>query len=363
VAHLKAGFNAMVDGLREREERLEEARGETSRLERELAVSKATSDLAAQVAHDIRSPLAAMGAAARGLQLPGEQRELLENSARRIQDIADDLLRRYRSPSAARAEEKPRPCLLAGLIEKTLAEKRLQYKDKAGVNIVFAVAAGEARASVNPGDLQRLLSNLVNNSVEAFGQHGTLTLTLSSRDGEVFLEVKDDGRGIPPEILPKLGLKGSTHGKAGGTGLGLYHARVSVENWGGRLEIESEPGAGTTVTIALPAVPGRAVRFAALLDDDPLVHLNWKLAAKAAGAELKAFKNPEDFYSAAGSLPKDSPIYIDSELGGEVKGEDIAKDLREKGFTDLTLATGHAPAGFSHLPWLKVTGKEPPFGV
>ncbi|MDP2866153.1 MAG: ATP-binding protein [Elusimicrobiota bacterium] len=139
--------------------------------------------------------------------------------------------------------------------------------------------AAEARASVNPKDFQRLISNLANNAVEAFENGGTLTVILYSRDGEITIELKDDGKGIPPGILPKLGLKGETHGKAGGTGLGLYPARAAVESRGG------------------------------------------------------------------------------------VKGEDIAEDLREKGFSDIKLATGRSPEDFSQLPWLKVTGKEPPFGV
>lgn len=359
---LKGHFNLMVDGLRERERRLEAARTEASRLESELAISKATSDLAAQVAHDIRSPLAAMGAAARGLQLPAGQRELLERSAGRIQEIADDLLRRYRAPSADHGEEKPRPCQLAALLEAALAEKRLQYKDRAGVKIFFESAAAGARAVVEPKVFRRLASNLVNNAVEAFDAGGTVTVTLSAGAGGVTVAVRDDGRGIPPELLPRLGQKGETHGKAGGTGLGLYHARTCVEGWGGRLEIASAPGRGTTVSLWLPVAVAVEVRSAVLLDDDPLVHLNWRLAAKAAGAELKAFETPGDFYGALGSLPKDAPIYIDSELGGGARGEEIARDLHEKGYSDLTLATGHDAGAFAGLPWLKVTGKEPPFG-
>jgi len=90
--------------------------------------------------------------------------------------------------------------------------------------------------------------------------------------------------------------------------------------------------------------------------------MNWKLAAKSAGVELKAYKEPEDFLSGIDTLPKDTPVYIDSDLGNGVKGEDISKDLHEKGFTRLTMATGHNPEKFAHLAWLKVSGKEPPFG-
>ncbi|HBB66088.1 MAG TPA: hypothetical protein DCZ93_02070, partial [Elusimicrobia bacterium] len=97
--------------------RLAEVLQKASRLESELAVSKATSDLAAQVAHDIRSPLAALGAAAKDLALPEEQRRLMEGAVGRMQGIADDLLRRYRAPSAATVKSKPAVCALSGLIE------------------------------------------------------------------------------------------------------------------------------------------------------------------------------------------------------------------------------------------------------
>ena len=76
---------------------------------------------------------------------------------------------------------------------------------------------------------------------------------------------------------------------------------------------------------------------------------------------LKIFKNPADFTAQAGQLPKGAAIYIDSKLGDGIKGEDIAKDLKEKGFTNITLETGHPPEKFARLPWLKVTGKEPPW--
>ncbi len=342
--------------------RLAEVLQKASRLESELAVSKATADLAAQVAHDIRSPLAALGAAAKGLELPEEQRKLMENSVNRMQGIADDLLRRYRAPSDAHTVSKPAVHALGGLIEQVLAEKRLQHKDKTGVKIAFNNTGGEAKALVEPKELQRLISNLVNNSVEAFENGGVVAVGLSAPDGKVFIEVKDNGRGIRPEILAKLGRKGETHGKANGNGLGVYHARTTVESWGGSFKMESAPGKGTAVTIELPRAGEKAaVRLAVLLDDDLLVHMNWKMATKAAGAELKAFKNPEDFSAGIKDLPKDTPIYIDSELGNDVKGEDIAKDLHGRGFSNLTMATGHGPEKFTHLPWLKVTGKEPPW--
>jgi len=341
---------------------------EWKRLLREYALSlesqinESKANLAAQVAHDIRSPLAALGSAAKDLALPEEQRSLIEGAVGRMQGIADDLLQRYRAPSAAPVNTKPAVYALSGLIEQVLVEKRLQYKEKTGVKIEFTGASGEIKALVEPKELQRLISNLVSNSVEAFDGPGMVSVGLSAPDGRVLIEVKDNGKGIPPEILAKLGRKGETHGKAGGSGLGLYHARTTIEGWGGSFIMKSEPGQGTAVLITLPRAAARpAGRTAVLLDDDLLVHMNWKLAAKAAGVDLKAYKIPEDFAAGIEALPKDTPIYIDSDLGNGLKGENIAKELYAKGFADLTMATGHVPEEFARLPWLKVAGKEPPW--
>ncbi|KAF0125533.1 MAG: hypothetical protein FD189_478 [Elusimicrobia bacterium] len=124
----------------------------------------------------------------------------------------------------------------------------------------------------------------------------------------------------------------------------------------------TEPGKGTSVLISLPsaAKPAAGLR-AVLLDDDPLVHMNWRMAAKAAGAELNTYKTPRELAAAAATLPRDIPLYIDSELADGAKGEDIAAELHDKGFSDITMATGHGPDKFAHLPWLKVSGKEPPW--
>lgn len=352
------------------------ARRERNRLVREyqlmldLEVKSSQASLAAQVAHDIRSPLAAIGAVAGGLRLSGEERALLDGSLGRMRGIADDLLKNYRAGEGAVPEARgpepssaPVPCLLAPLVGQALAEKRVQHNKGSGLKL--ELRGGEAGIAVlaDPKELQRMLSNLLNNSIEALGNDGTITVDISGADGRAFVEIRDNGKGIPPAVLARLGRKGETYGKTEGNGLGLYHAKTSMESWGGGLELKSETGKGTAVTLNFVVpMPAAAARMAVLLDDDPLVHLNWKLAAKNSGVELKPCKSPADLEKAVSCLPKDTPLYIDSELGGGVKGEHVAAELHARGFTDISLATGHAPEKFNHLPWLKVTGKEPPFG-
>ena len=332
----------------------------------ELQTKESQVVLAAQVAHDIRSPLAALNSVLNDLSaLPLEKRELVNGAVGRIGEIARSLLENYRKPGVnAETSDKLSQNYLRPIIEPVLAEKRAQYASRPEIKIEFTAA--DASANVRPAELRRIISNLVNNAVEAFDNGGRVSVRLSRLDSRVLLEVSDDGKGISPEILVKLGQKGETHGKAGGTGLGLYHARTTVESWGGTFKITSEPNKGTSVKIELPCfhqppVQAAPPTYVVLLDDDILVHMNWKMSAKNAGVALKAYKTPEEFSAAAGSMPKDTKIYIDSELGNGARGENIAKALHNEGFTDLTMATGHSAEKFARLPWLKVAGKEPPF--
>ena len=112
------------------------------------------------------------------------------------------------------------------------------------------------------------------------------------------------------------------------------------------------------ISINSPVKAARAV----LLDDDALTHLNWEYAAQEHGVELQAFTDPAEFLANLEKFPKDIALYIDSDLGGDIKGENIAADLKGKGFTNIRLATAHPPENFAHLPWLKVITKEPPWG-
>lgn len=123
------------------------------------------------------------------------------------------------------------------------------------------------------------------------------------------------------------------------------------------------------MTLTLPRAPqpaaaalARKESAAVLIDDDALVRISWKLAAKKSGVLLHTFATPADFLAQRRNFEKNIPIYIDSELGEGVKGETIAETFRAEGFTDLTLETGHPPEKFSAPAWLKITGKEPPFG-
>jgi len=597
---------------------------------------------ARQVAHDIQSPLAALNIVTQDLpEVEEEKRLLIRSAVQRIEDIANDLS--SKRPEAqgvgfkasletqcthantyARTHENLNPHLISSIIEKIVSEKRMQYRDKQGINISASQSTESYGlfANINAKEFKRVLSNIINNSVEAMGVGGSVVVSMlpfgdgdnrpktkdqgpksetmgdchpcEGRDPElkktwipafagmtndvsnsnthstslqsgislaglatstypgnglISIKITDTGKGIPAHILPQLMQEGKTFGKEksekSGSGLGLYHAKKTMQGWGGDVTIASEEGKGTTVTITLPRQPSpdwfapeimlpkgnsdavrpdrgdpctqivildddesihrvwegrlktaglttvQIVHFknpykllmwkkrqrdsnemmsnefscdtpltshdrrnanpntlylcdyellgsdktgldvieeldiaknavlvtshfeeddvrercerlgvkllpknlagivpirltangqrltvdrqlsavskypidAILIDDTKMIHTVWGLMAKRCNKTLAHFYEPEDFFEHILEYPTDTPIYIDSNLNKEKKGEEYARDIHSKGFKKIYLATGDAPKFFGDMPWIAgIVGKEPPFG-
>jgi signal transduction histidine kinase len=318
----------------------------------------AIAETASQVAHDIRSPLAALDCVMQDVsQLPEKRRNMMRSAAARIRDIANSLIEKNRAlqagaatPEAGAAATAPDGVhLLPSLLDPLVTEKRVQFQARAGVQIDARLdeASYGLFAEIQPAEFKRVLSNLINNSVEALTDKGSVTVSLARDDGKILLAVHDNGKGIAAEVLPRLGRKGETHGKAGGSGLGLYHAKTCVEAWGGTLDIQSEPGQGTTVAIRLPQArspawfvselklkPGSTV---VVFDDDPSIHHVWhgrfeSLRTREHGIQVVDFDTPEqlrgwvnDKAATAGNV-----LYLmDYELRGRGEtGLSLAEELR-----------------------------------
>ena len=134
---------------------------------------------------------------------------------------------------------------------------------RAGVKLTLDASPTVPALAADPGQLEQVLVNLLINACDACvdGGHVTARATAAG-DGRVCIEIADDGSGIAPEHLPLVIDPFFTTKKRGkGTGLGLTIAADIVKNHGGSLEIESEPGRGTTVRVLLPAATnGKEVR-------------------------------------------------------------------------------------------------------
>ena len=125
----------------------------------------------------------------------------------------------------------------------------------ARVEATVDVAADLPRVNGNPRNLEQVFLNLFLNAMEAMPSGGTLKITATRREDFVRVAVQDSGSGIAPEHLEQVFEPFFTTKEAGeGTGLGLSVSYSIVEKHGGRLEVESQPGRGTTFTVTLPAV-------------------------------------------------------------------------------------------------------------
>ena len=215
--------------------------------------------LAHQVAHDIRSPLTALSVIENHLSgISEDTRALLRDVITRIRDIANNLIEQNRVSATEGLPSEPMGTeWMWGTIETLVNEKRWQYRARNNIFIELKKDRSSEETSgsfarVQPTAFKRVLSNLIDNAVEAMQDGGHIVLTLGGAGDSLSLTIKDDGRGIPQSLLPRLMQRGATFGKKGGSGLGLYHARETIERWNGKIRIESEQGRGTTVTLTLP---------------------------------------------------------------------------------------------------------------
>jgi two-component system, OmpR family, sensor histidine kinase VicK len=99
--------------------------------------------------------------------------------------------------------------------------------------------------------LFEVLSNLIGNAIK-FTENGTISVSIEKEDGHARISVRDDGKGIDPEIMPRLFTKFATNSDQG-TGLGLFISKNIVEAHGGKIWANNNPdGQGATFTFTLP---------------------------------------------------------------------------------------------------------------
>ena len=226
------------------------------------AIDEMKTRFVSSVSHELRTPLTAIKGYLELLlfgvagDLNEEQRDYADvavRNAERLEALINDLLLLSRLQSGRlklTLDEVDAVALLRDLLrglEPVAAEKHL--------NLVMKAAADPLLIEGDELRLQQTFSNLFSNAIK-FSPPQAEVVVEAVRDGEeVVVEVSDSGVGIPPEELPRLSerfFRASTAGHVEGTGLGLAITREIVERHGGRLEIESVVGAGSTFRVRLP---------------------------------------------------------------------------------------------------------------
>jgi len=202
--------------------------------------------MARQAAHDIRSPLACLSTIQQHIHSLGkEDQSAIMNSLNRIENVADYLLREHQTQLKIEASD------IAPHISKIVKEKNttLEHQD---VKIHTSLPDKEAiLCKINPTIFERILSNLLDNAIEAMNKkEKRINITANRLDKWVIINITDNGIGIAEKHLTFIRKGYST--KKAGYGLGLQHAKARIEEWEGNFIIHSQLNHGTTINIQLP---------------------------------------------------------------------------------------------------------------
>jgi two-component system sensor histidine kinase PilS (NtrC family) len=218
--------------------------------------------LSAAIAHEIRNPLATISGSVELLrdtpQLSGEERKLLElvtHESERLNRIITDFLLYARIRPA-----EPTEVELDRVIEETLTLIRNHHDYRDDIEIINEIGDRHLRVWADGDQVKQIFLNIAINALQAMTGGGRLTVGLKDRPVEdgprgfrmVDVFFRDTGTGIEPEELGEI-FEPFYSSKKNGTGLGLSIAQRIVENNGGTLIVESQPGKGTTFVVSLLA--------------------------------------------------------------------------------------------------------------
>lgn len=249
VGQLTASFNTMTTELkRSQEEALSAAK---------FAFA---GELAAMVAHEVRTPLSVMRSSAQMLADPNPARAV--DNAELVDTIVAEVDRVERVVTAliqlARPlEQRLEPTALRDVLSRA-AEFTAAHADRQHIQITCDFAHGQRSALCDPEQTYQVVLNLLVNAIQALPQGGHIWLrTLDEAAGSVGFEVVDNGPGIPREIRDRI-FRPFVTGREDGTGLGLAFVERVVKAHRGSVSLRSEPGRGTVFEIRLPMAENSA---------------------------------------------------------------------------------------------------------
>jgi two-component system sensor histidine kinase PilS (NtrC family) len=228
------------------------------KMERDSAIQQrlaAVGEMAAGIAHEIRNPLASMSGSIQILRqelpLSSEQEQLMDIVLRESERL-NTTIRSFL------AYARPQRFQIARFdVRRVLNDTALLLRNsnelRDGHEIQVGLPDSELWYDADEGQIKQIVWNLATNGLRAMPQGGRLELVAEVESTEgVVLTVRDEGIGIPPEELDSLFQP--FHGTfAKGSGLGLAIVHRIVADYQGEIRVSSKPGAGTTVSVRLPA--------------------------------------------------------------------------------------------------------------
>lgn len=300
------------------------------------------------VSHELRTPLTSLRGFSELLLCrewpPEKQREYLrviQNESKRLTNLLNDFLDIQRIESG-RETYTFEPLDLQPILEETVT---LFGQTSERHSLVLEIPETLPLVKADSDRLKQVLANLVSNAIKYSPEGGTVTIAAEDQGAAIAVRVSDQGLGIAPEAQSKLFTKfyrvdNASTRKIGGTGLGLALVKAIIEDHGGQVAVESEPGRGSTFSFTLPKVTQRSLtlmdeaELAApvdilLVEDDEV--FTKLLREQFTELGLNVISTP--FAEQALELVEQSPpraVILDIHLAGAMDGWDFLIALKRK---------------------------------
>jgi PAS domain S-box-containing protein len=308
---------------------------------------RALGQLAAGIAHDLNNMLAAVLGQIELLKIRvayPEVREALATLETAATDGAE-IVRRIQDFARQRAASHLASCNLETIVAEAVEITRPRWKDEAdrrGVAIALHLALEELPQILgNPPEIREALTNLIFNAVDAMPEGGEIEIRGTADEESVLLSIRDTGSGMPDEVRSRVFEPFFTTKGVRGAGLGLSLVYGIMERHGGRVDVQSSPGKGSTFTLQFqraheaggPMRPAAAASLPAprrilLVDDDAMVRRTMATLLQAVGQQVTEVDGGAAALAALASAPFD---LVFTDLGmPEMTGWQVAEAIKAR---------------------------------
>ena len=294
-----------------------------------------------QLIHDVNTPIATIQLILELIKnnIPESERITLRDAVGSIKGITGNLLSKYKKDQ--NEDQNSTPTLISLLLTQVLEERKIR---SANVPIEFSYDFDNcpfAFININQLAIKRTITNLINNAVDAIDRTGAIHLSLSKNNGLIAITIKDNGKGMSPEILSKLRSNiAVTSGKENGYGIGFTQINETIKNNCGVINIESTLNQGTTITLVFPETPSpdwlvQELHFSPkdiviVLDDDSSIHGAWDAVFQKYqdAITIKHFTQGSEAIAFINAVPNKNQIFLLADfelLKQDLNGVDVIK--------------------------------------
>ena len=289
----------------------------------------ALTDMAKQVAHDIRSPLEALRSITGKISsIDSTTKAVVGTAINRISQIANNLLEFNRNINTSEIIN------IRMLVEEIIYNKEHEL----GIKISFSNLPKYSKCfiSANESELYRSISNLLNNAYDAINEQGDISVLLTSNNNLLQLVIKDTGHGMPKEVIEKALIGGYTS-KAQGNGIGLSTTKDLILKMHGIFDIESTIGIGTEAKLIFRVLESPSWFADKIIISKNNIHCIYNYISLHPIYQDKLSQFNVDIKFSNGRdcdftfIKKDDLCLIDFDLGFDRTGMDIIKTYKLQG--------------------------------